>query len=180
MMKTNDYMNYDSLTIYVKHQKKDEIIEYYKILGYTLCEVQENKRYEDIVDLTFTRPHKIENKDELQLLQVYMEEKLNEMAKLEKHKNSKTTIFGLCFGSFAILFLILGILGVFNIINFLNLPWCIAFICLGCLCLILELFMLPKIHKKEKIDFIKNHRQNEELLNDIIQKVKKLGDTNGK
>ena len=63
-MKINDYINYDSLKLYVKKNKSKEIIEHYKLFGWELAEEFENKKYEDILDLTFCRAHKIENKDE--------------------------------------------------------------------------------------------------------------------
>ena len=69
-MQQIDYENYDTLNLYVKKIKAEEIKERYKNFGWILFNEQENATYEDILDLTFTRPHKIENKDELQLMQV--------------------------------------------------------------------------------------------------------------
>ena len=71
-------IEYDELRLYVKKTKKDEIVNHYKVFGWNLVSINENKRYEDIVDLEFKRPHKIKEKDELQLLQVYMEENVNQ------------------------------------------------------------------------------------------------------
>ena len=120
-MKINDYINYDSLKLYVKKNKSKEIIEHYKLFGWEVLEEFENKKYEDILDLTFCRPHKIKNKDELQLLQVYMEERLNEQAKIEKHKHSKTTSIGLCLGVIGVGLITLGLLACLKVIMFVSL-----------------------------------------------------------
>ena len=88
-----EIFNYDNLTLYVKKNKVEEIVQHYEIFGWQLVKSVENDRYEDLVDLTFVRPHKIENKDDLQLYQVFMEEKLNEAAKAQRRRHIWSTLF---------------------------------------------------------------------------------------
>lgn len=177
MMKNNDYKNFDTLTLYVKRNKVEDIIEHYKVFGWELSEQSENAKYEDIVDLTFTRPHKIENKDEIQLRQVYMEEHLNELGKLERHKHAKTTAIGLCVG---VLSLILLALGVWECIsNYLTLG--LVTIGLGLIILTLELIFLPKLYKREIRTYDKKKTELENQVDEICEKVKTLlGGEDGK
>lgn len=172
-MKINN-REFDVLNLYVKKDQAEKIIENYKIFGYEISEKIENKKYEDIYDLTLIRKHKIKNKDELQLLQVYMEENLNEQAKITKNKYSKTTIFALCFGVFGLIFIILGILNLINIFNFLNIISEIIILSFGGLCFLLGIIIIPKIYKNEKIDFCQNKKRLEKQLQIICEKATSL------
>lgn len=177
-MKTNDYINYDSLKLYVKKNKSKEIIEHYKLFGWEVLEEFENKKYEDILDLTFCRPHKIKNKDELQLLQVYMEERLNEQAKIEKHKHSKTTSIGLCLGVIGVGLITLGLLACLKVIMFVSLIGGILLAVSGLVFVAVSLIILPKIYKKEKIIYEEKNDQLSTELENIFDRVKTLaGDT---
>ena len=83
-MEKIDSNKFDTLNLFVKKIKRQDVVDTYTSLGWKLLTEKENDRYEDIIDLTFLRPHKIQNKDQLQLMQVYTEDNLNEIAKLEK------------------------------------------------------------------------------------------------
>ena len=166
-MKNNN--EFDYLTIYAKKEKANEIISHYSAFGYTKIDVKENNRYEDLIDITFSRPHKIKNKDELQLNQVYIEEKINELARIEKHKHSKTTSIGLSLGTLCISLITLGILSIVNIINTIPLVFAITFIAFGIVLLILELIFLHKIYKNENLFYKTN---SEKLLTEIAEIIK--------
>ena len=169
---------YDYLTLYAKKIKVKEVIEHYQIFGWELVNESENYRYEDILDLSFVRPHKIKNKDELQLQQVYMEEKLNEIGKCEKHKNSKSVSFGLCIGVGVLLLLALSINMFIKMNTTSQLVFAIIFASLSVILLILELVFLPKIYKKENLYFkTKTESLNQELIN-LFNHVKKLSEVN--
>ena len=137
--------------------------------GTTLDEAQE-----------ILRKHKIENKDELQLLQVYMEERLNNVGKLEKNRNSKATAFGLGVGVFGFLLLIFGLMCCFQCFLLLNLTISIICSCVGLILVIIFTIFLPKISKKEKSDFITNKQKIETEINEICKKALSLigGDKN--
>ena len=170
-METNDYKNFDKITLYVKSNKTESIIQHYADFGWKICNKIENKKYADLVDLTFTRPHKIKNKDELQLLQVYLEEKLNAVGKAEKDKHAKTMAFGLCFGPLGLLFLLFGFLVNFNIIVNLDLVFGISFSILGGILLISAGIILPKLFKHEKLIFAKKQILIEKQIQNICDKA---------
>lgn len=176
----DNYKDFDKLSLYVKKYKAEEIIEHYKKFKWKLVDQSENNRYEDIIDLTFIREHKIENKDELQLLQVYMEERLNNVGKLEKNKNAKSTSFGLFFGAIGTFLFIFGLMCCFQCFLLLNLFTSIVFSCIGLILIIICAIFLPKIIKKEKSDFIFNKKKVEKEIDDICNKALSLtgGDKN--
>lgn len=174
MNKSNDYKNFDSLKLYAKKDKADEIIYNYKVFGWQLENNEENSRYEDIVDLTFYRPHKIANKDELQLLQVYMEDKLNSIAKLARNKFSLTISTALCLGVFSIVILTLGVLACFNVLPFLNLIGGILISTFGFILGVLAIILSPKIFKKEKEKFNLKYQTLQTELNTLHESVKTI------
>ena len=104
-----DHKNFDYLTLLVKKKDVENIIKYYKSFGWQIYEKKEDEKYDDTLIITFCRAHKLKNKDRLQLLQVRLESKLNELGKCEKYKYSKSTIFGLTAGIGLLLLLSLGI-----------------------------------------------------------------------
>ena len=110
MMKIDNYKEYDTLTLYVKKNKSTGIIKHYKIFGWELVEEADNNMYADLVDLTFIRSHKIKNKDELQLQQVYMEETLNKLGKLDKFKHAKSASVGLSVGTIILAFIVFAVI----------------------------------------------------------------------
>ncbi len=180
-MRTKKYNDYDNLTLYVKKVKAQQIIENYKTFGWQLVSEADNKQYEDIVDLTFERPHKTENKDELQLMQVYMEDKLNAIGKLEKNKHPKTTSFGLIFGVMGLALIVFAILFNFGVLASLNTVYCIVMGSVGLLFLILTFIVIPKLYKKELNHFKTTHAVYEMELKEICKKATTLsgGENNG-
>lgn len=174
MKKIDNYKEYDKLHIYVKDGLVSNIIEYYKLLGWQFENKKENQRFEDIVDMSFYRPHNIENKDELQLIQVYMEEKLNNLGKIQKQKHNFSTAFGLCTGVFALAMLILAVLNFLNVLTFLGLTFSIIFAVLGTILLVVSGILLPKIIKKEKNKYQVKYQQINKELEEICQKAKAL------
>lgn len=161
---------YDKLNIYAKKQKSEEIIERYKCFNWTLDTETDNDKYEDLQDLTFSRPHKIKNKDDLQLMQVHMEENLNLIGKLEKYRHARSQTFGLCVGGigFACLVIAIWLLVIHNFVP--------AVILLGITlgCAILVAIFLPKILKKEKNNYEFHHKRLETEVNEICEKAKTL------
>lgn len=166
--------NMDSLKIFAKKGKCADIVEKYNCFGWKLSEKSENDRYEDIVDLTFARPHKIENKDELQLFQVYMEDDLNAIAKLERNKHAMATAFGLFFFPVALILIGFGILFCLNILPVLGLIGGICFCAVGVIIAAVAGILLPKIIKKEKTKFEQSHGKLNKQLEGICEKAKGL------
>ena len=171
-MQQIDYENYDTLNLYVKKIKAEEIKERYKNFGWILFNEQENATYEDILDLTFTRPHKIENKDELQLMQVYMEERINSIGKIERHKHSKSTSIGLCLGTFTLLLLALGlwlIITQYTITS--SLVFGIISTAFSVFFIVLEAVFFPKLIKHENKSFKEKYDKLYKEADDLCKKA---------
>ena len=172
-MKTNNYNEYDKIVLYVKKDKAKEIIERYVLFGWEVESQEENSRYEDILDVTLSRPHKIQNKDELQLLQVNMEERLNKRAKIDKHKNSLTTSVGLCLGSVILILMVILALSLSQIlVNGLVEKILIGVISVGLI--VLEGLILPKIYKYESKKYKTDCGIVDKEIEDICERVKAL------
>lgn len=87
----NDFINVTG-----KKQAAEHIIRRYEDFGWRLTEKKDDKLYGDTVHMTFMRPHFIENKDELQLMQVRLEIAYNNTGKLaHKINNRAALIFSL-------------------------------------------------------------------------------------
>lgn len=178
-MEKIDYKNYDNLKLFVKKNKLDEIINYYNLLGWKLYHKEDNKKYEDLINLSLIRPHKIENKDQLQLLQVHLDETLNEQAKAKKHKHSLSTSLALFFGPLGFTFLALGILSALKVLNLFSFVVSIVVGCIGILSLVLGIIFVPKIVKKENIKYTKLDATYKQNLKEICEKITSLtGDNN--
>jgi len=104
-----DISEKDTIYVAVKKQAKEYLIKYYAAFGWQLVEQKDDERYEDTDQLIFERPHFIENKDELHLLQAKLEIAMNRTGKYERSKTSRTTIFGLCLGLLAAAFIAGGV-----------------------------------------------------------------------
>lgn len=129
-------VEYDDLYVTIRRDKLDDCLRYYRALGWEVFSFEEHKVYYNLFNIVLRRPHKIEGKDELQLLQVYLETALNSIGRLERKPRPLTvtvvTVFtvliaglitvGLCFAllSDLVTYIIIGWicvgLGIFLII----------------------------------------------------------------
>lgn len=91
------YPEYDKLYVTVKADRLDELTAYYGRLGWERVEVKEHKIYLDELNLAFRRPHLIDHKDERQLMQVYLDEALNALAKMRINSCPVSTAFCVIF-----------------------------------------------------------------------------------
>ena len=172
-----DYNEYDSISLALKENEYERMLSYYRAFGWEEYEKNEDKRYFDIVHAKLKRPHKIENKDRLQLLQVKMEYVVNRFALTRKNKHAKSVIFALTLGVFALGFVILGIM---LLINELLLPLSVSLCVLG---VALPLFIVPLVKetvKKEQQSFAAKFKEMTSEISEIISRAKKLyGEENG-
>lgn len=115
-----DYNTYDYLSASVKSEIVDQMQMRYEDFGWELIERLPHSKYYDIEILTFRRDRKIKNKDKLQYLQVVMEHKINEIARLKKWQYLPTIIstsllcildFLLVFGGIAVILLLMNSIG---------------------------------------------------------------------
>lgn len=172
----------DILHLYAKKNKLDIVEECYESLGWQKTAQEENKRYEDLVDLSFERPHKINNKDDLQLLQIYMEHDLNRLAKIERRKYLKSLMFGVGFGLLGLYLVLTGVLmliGLYEVSTYLALGVgaCVVGLCI----LALTVYVSKHLVAREKKDF----EEETVLLNNRLQEMKEkarkfVGEKNGR
>ncbi len=173
-MDGKDYNKYDYLEIIVKKENSEEIITAYSSFLWQKLFEKEDRRYNDVVHLTFKRDINIANKDRLALMQVYYETALNKRAgiKFNKHSKSKIAICNVAVLSVAILF---GI-GVF--FCFLKTFLSIALACVFLLSLfVLDIFISNKIKKvfiKENKDYVIKLELVDNEIKQILQKVSAL------
>ena len=63
-----DYNKYDYQTIVAKIEKANRLIEDYASFGWKKIEECPHSIYENLIEITFEREHKIANKDDMQFL----------------------------------------------------------------------------------------------------------------
>lgn len=175
-MKTNNYI--DTLTIYAKKNISNELISRYEVFGWKISSLKENEQYEDIVDITFTRDHSISNKDELQLLQVHMEEKLNTQAKLEKYKHSRLISLALCFGIIGLYALVIGLLMAFHVFPHVGIIAGAISMFIGFSLFLFGFITLPRVYKLEKEYYDKESKKLKIEIENITKKAKSLSGGN--
>lgn len=90
MLKTKDHENYDYIEIIVKKENVDEVVASYGKFLWQEFYRKEDRRYSDVIHVSFYRARDIKNKDRLQLLQVYYEFALNEGAEAFEKKHHKS------------------------------------------------------------------------------------------
>lgn len=100
----------DTISVKSKRSASEHIIGCYSDFGWTLEKKEDDKLYDNIIHLTFTRPHFIENRDELQLLQVRLEIAYNAMGTLSAKIPRRASLFGILFGLLALCYTALGVL----------------------------------------------------------------------
>lgn len=115
-----DYKNYDRLDIYAKKEKVEGITKCYESFSWELKEKHENNKYADTIELTFIRPHKIANKDDLLYSQIEMENALNALGKLSRNKHAICTMVGLALGILSVGILAMGIYCLLSIVGTLG------------------------------------------------------------
>ncbi|MBD5632517.1 MAG: hypothetical protein HDP34_04740 [Clostridia bacterium] len=97
-MEKKDYKKYDYINVSVKEKRAEELEEMYSAFLWEQTACEEHSRYYDIYNYTFRRPKKIQNKDDLQYLQVGAEKIFNKMDKLSREKHAFSSVFGLTMG----------------------------------------------------------------------------------
>lgn len=165
-----DYKNFDKLVVTVKRDKQEGIINDYRLFGWEKIETADDDVFYDLVHLTFSRPHVIENKDELLYLQVCYEERLNKASDLERYKYSLSSVFYCTLLTFVVLGIILSLI---SILKYSNILIGILFV-LGSILLSGLIIPINKLRKRENGKYIDKVNEILEQIKDILQKVKSL------
>lgn len=147
-----DYHSFDKMEIAVKTNKEKQLIKDYALFGFTVVDRYADKIYSDVAHVTFTRPHKIPNKDKLQLLQIYYENYVNDESELEKNKHTKSGTFAASAFLSGLILLCLGVIFIFatpiiiNVIGYVLAALSVAVV-------VLMLTRIRKLVRKENEDF---------------------------
>ncbi len=118
-----DYNNFDYLDATVKLNSLEELKAHYAVLGWECVYFDCGKSVKKTVRAVFRRPHNIKNKDELQLLQVYMEYAWNRIDGASLNPCPKTVAAGLTFGAISLAAVIVGVCAVLSVIAAIPLIW---------------------------------------------------------
>ncbi len=106
---SKDYNNYDYLAVSVSSDQLSRILHCYRSLGWTEIKTEDDRRYYNMKYVRLRRPHKIENKDRLQYLQVRMEEAINSLVRISKRVHAKSNFLIAFFSLCAAALLIVGL-----------------------------------------------------------------------
>lgn len=92
---SKDYNSYDYLAVSVKSDQLDRILQCYHALGWTEVKTEDDREYYNMKYVRLRRPHRIENKDRLQYLQVRMERAINSLVSIvnRAHVRSSALFF---------------------------------------------------------------------------------------
>ena len=155
-----DYTNFDYLHLTVKREKLDDVLSHYRALRWDDYEQKEDKIYGNIVHISMRRPHKIENKDKLQLMQVYLEQAWNTIGNAENNSHPKTLIFGLTTELIATALLMAGIY-LFLLISF---TWGIVFMAVGAAAFVICIAFTVILYRRESKELNKKLERAEKGL----------------
>lgn len=172
MDKIKNYNEYDSLVLYVKDNKTKLIIEEYRNLGWELVSSVSNNRYKNIMNLTFVRPHVIENKDELKLLQVDIESTLNKMGRLEKNKCRGVIVVGLSLLVLGVALTALSILQLFNSCSMLDKVLGVSLLIGAIITFTFMYYIVPIIYRADIMKFEAKYLEIKSTLATVHQRIK--------
>ena len=171
MAKEIDYHNFDKLEMTAKTIKAKEVARDYALFGWEEIERRDDKRILDLTHFTFIRPHKIANKDKLQLLQIYYENYMNEIYVCEKNRGKTSFAYivsTLFLGAILLaigVFILLGTTFIAKVLGALFLGASLVLLVCGLL-RIKKLKNMEKEKFKQKYSYLKD--KIESVLNDAV------------
>lgn len=164
----------DTISVQGKKQASEHIIKRYGDFGWQLTEKKDDKLYGDVVHMKFTRPHFIENKDELQLLQVRLEIAYNKTGKLARKSTARTAVLSTVSAILAAAFAAGGI------VLILLLGGLIPLICGSVLCAVGAVIAVVggifshRVYKKDKTKFALLIEKEVEKIENLCKCAKEL------
>ncbi len=176
-MKTNldfDYNKYDRLSLALKADALEKMLEYYSAFGWEEYERKDDSRYIDIVHVVLYREHKIPNKDKLQLLQLRMEGAVNKFAVSRRDRHAPSLILMLAASIFGTLLIALGAL---LAIEHRTVPMIITGSFISLVGLITPISIIPKIKRMFKAEnerFMLAYREMGAVISRTISAAQRL------
>lgn len=165
-----NYKDFDYQTVVVKKDKAEDVTNRYKNFGWNVCE-KKHGHYENLIEISFKRKHKITNKDDLQFLQVNYEHYLNREGRLARHKHTKSLIFGLS------TFILIALLVTFAIVVVAPTSILLCAICsmVALILLISSMVFTVKIYKKEILVYEREIKICKQEIEKVCAKANYLG-----
>lgn len=173
-MKEKNYDEFDYIRIQVKDEFFDRVISSYSCFGWEVFEINENETFFETKDVTLYRKHSVQDKDKLQLYQVYMENAYSNLNKIQKNRYTTSIVVGLTVGLIALAIVCLAIFFAANTTIMALRVITIIVACLAFLVLVVLLFSLQKIKKSEDTVFHKNVNRVRREIEDICTKAKQI------
>ncbi len=160
-MKDNfNFDEYDRITVTTKTENEEKILRDYSIFGWEWIKKENDVIFANLVHLTFMRPHRIKNKDQLQYQQVCYEQKINTLFEFERTKNLFSTLWFIFLVS---LFVSFGGLGVYFMLKSkILLGGIFLFIGVASAC-------LTPLIKRVRVKENRRHREKVNKLNEEIE-----------
>lgn len=169
-----NYKEFDFQTILVKKEKVDDVKNKYNDFGWEVNEIKQHHQFENILEIEFVRNHFIKNKDELQLLQVYLDHDINLLGKLEKNKHSKTTIWGIVLGLIGGVFCTASVMSFIKLEMYLSIIFGVLFALFAISIFVVMTIVLLRLAKKEKVVYNTKVQICQNNIEQYCQKAKLL------
>ncbi len=171
---SRDYTNYDYLSVSVKSDQLDRILQCYHALGWREEKMEDDRQYYNMKYVRLRRPHKIENKDRLQYLQVRMESLINSVSRVNSRRHIKSRGF-IALGT--MIFLGLAALGLWLTLAFEErvwhlCGWWISGLSAALMVLAVVLFIL--MQKRENAAAQKKNEQSLQYLRALIEECEAI------
>ena len=140
----------DKLSVAVKSEGADEIVRAYNAFGWHTVKRYSDEEYSDIVHIDFSRLHRIEGKDRLQLLQVRFEVAVNFLGKAPGRLSVRAGIIGALLSLIGIALIVYGAVVAFYSTTTVFYATGIGVISGGILFVVFALFVANKVFTTDK------------------------------
>ena len=169
----------DTIAIRSKKQAAEHIVERYGNFGWKLTEKKDDRLYEDVTHMTFSRPHFIENRDELQLLQVRLEIAYNDMGKFSYKKGVRASLFGSFFALLALAFAAGGVLLLLFLDGLLPIIYASVLFAACLVTILVTVIFTRRISQKDRLKYGLKIEERLKKIEDICNQARALRGENG-
>lgn len=174
MKMEKNHNEFDYQVIVAKKEKAGELIKNYGCFGWVAINSNQHAQFENLVEIEFSRPHKIQNKDNLQFMQVNMEHYINHKGRLEQKKHSKSLMLGMSTSIIAVFLIIFAVFSPIKVAGNLGIALCVLYAFLAISILTLCGIGIAKLTKIENFKFEKESKNCDNLISKICKQAKSL------
>ena len=149
------------------------MLAYYAAFGWEEYSRREDRRYFDIIHVKLKRPHRVMNKDRLQLLEVKMESIVNDFAELRKRRHAGSIAEALI--SLVSVLLLIGF-GVYFIVKGVILSLAISLLAFSLVAPTLSVPLIKKRYAEEERSYAAKFKEMTAEISRILLEVKSLSE----